>query len=364
MNQPARTAAGSPRPGPAQPRIAILVLGCLLPVYDRCIKVIRATWGALRRDGVDVFYVYGGHATPADPAMVGIEALIGRPRPEVADYEVGVYGDVILCGAADVYYGQPDCILRKRLAAFGYLAREARYDFVYTVCATSYVDVDVLRRYVDGLPVAGVYHGPLSVYPPSGTPFVSGASMLLSADLAAALAGSARAIVAANDPLEPDDVAIGRWIAANCCTESPAEIRRRMGSGRKATDNQTFVVPSGGGMVDFVEAPAHTQVPEPSAYHYHFHSRRIWEMEQFHRRFFVPPAPSGPDAPAGASVDQARVKRSPAVAAMASISRCRVSACSKSSSSAPPCRIAWPNLRYSAATLRGGPTGVSAGTST
>jgi len=132
---------GDASAGGRQPRIAILVLGCLLTVYDRCIKTIRATWGSKAVDDVDIFYVYGGQSASPDPQMVDIEHLIGRARPQLQDHEVWASGDIILCGAADVYAGQPDCILRKRLIAFGYLAHQQRYDFVYTVCATSYVDV-------------------------------------------------------------------------------------------------------------------------------------------------------------------------------------------------------------------------------
>jgi hypothetical protein len=287
MSQPFPTATQAGRPPPAEPRIAVLVLGCLLPVYDRCIGTIRATWGSRRRVGVDVFYVYGGQRRGADSGMVRIEDVIGRAPPDLQDYEVWVTGDVILCGAGDVYAQQRDCILRKRLIAFGYLAIRQRYDFVYTVCASSYVDVDALQRYVRGLPAAGVYHGPLSVYAPSGYPFVSGASMLLSRDVAAGLADSAQAIVAANPDGRPDDVAIGHWIADTYCPGAVAEMRARIAAGRKATDNQTFVLPYGRGLVDFVHAPTQSQVPQQQAYHYHFHSRRMGEMEEFHHRFFA-----------------------------------------------------------------------------
>ena len=287
MSQPFSTATEAFPPRPAEPRIAVLVLGCLLPAYDRCIGTIRATWGSRRRDGVDVFYVYGGQGTSADSGLVRIEDVIGRAPPELRDYEVWVSGDVILCGAGDVYAQQRDCILRKRLIAFGYLAGQQRYDFVYTVCASSYVDVDALQRYVGGLPAAGVYHGPLGVYAPSGYPFVSGASMLLSRDVAADLADSAQTIVSGNVDARPDDVAIGHWIADRYCPGSVAEIRRRVAAGRKATDNQTFVLPYGRGLVDFVYAPTQSQLPQPQAYHYHFHSGRMWEMEEFHHRFFA-----------------------------------------------------------------------------
>jgi hypothetical protein len=269
------------------PRIAILVLACLMPVYDRCIGIIRATWGSRRRAGVDVFYVYGGLTSGTTPGLVPIEQVVGRARPDLRAGDVWASGDLIVTGTGDVYADQGDCILRKRLIAFGHLANRRNYDFVYTVCASSYVDVDTLQRYVGTLPATGVYHGPLSVCGATGYPFVSGASILLSRDLAAALSDDATAILAATDGAMPDDVAIGHWIADRYCAEPGAAISRRIGEGRKATDNQTFVLPDGIGMVDYVDAPAATQVPRRRAYHYHFHTGRMWEMEAFHRRFFA-----------------------------------------------------------------------------
>ena len=272
--------------GAPEPRIAILVLGCLLTVYDRCIKIIRATWGARPVDNVDIFYVYGGQGSNTTEKAVDIDHLICRARPELRDGEVWVSGDIILCGAADLRDDQQDCILRKRLIAFGYLAKQRSYDFVYTVCASSYVDVGGLKRYVKSLPSAGVYHGPLHVHRQSGYPFVSGASLLLSRDIAANLADSAGAIVSTYPDMMPDDVVIGHFIADKYCRESTAEIAGRIAASTKPTDNQTFVMPYGHGSMDFVMAPAYSQVPREPAYHFHFHTRRMWEMENFHRRFF------------------------------------------------------------------------------
>jgi len=288
MNDPQRTDRESPRQRDAGPRIAILVLACLMPVYDRCVRTIRATWGSMPRDGIDVFYIYGGLTANTDTELVPLEQVIGQDRPELRAGDVWVSNDLIVCGAGDVYAVQADCILRKRLIGFGYLASQRRYDFVYTVCASSYVDVDALRRYVAKLPAQGVYHGPLSVHAPTGSPFVSGASILLSRDIAAELSDDAVAILASDIRALPDDVAIGRWIADQYCAEPSAEISRRIGEGRKATDNQTFVLPDGVGMVDYVYAPVQSQVPQPRAYHYHFHTGRLSEMEAFHRRFFAP----------------------------------------------------------------------------
>jgi hypothetical protein len=287
MIQPDRVGGQVRQSGERQPRIAILVLGCLLTVYDRCIRTIRATWGSRPVAHADIFYVYGAQNVHIEPDMVDIERLIGQAQPVLRDHEAWVSGDIILCGAADVYAGQKDCILRKRLIAFDYLANRRTYDFVYTVCATSYVDVDVLQRYVGALPTTGVYQGPLSVDESCGYPFVSGASILLSRDIAGDLANSATAIIAANTHGRPDDVAIGHWIANNYCVESEDEICDRIATDRKATDNHTFVLPYGHGMMDFVDSPTTRHVPHEHAYHYHFHSGRMREMEDFHRRFFA-----------------------------------------------------------------------------
>lgn len=287
MSQPDQAVREALHRDSREPRIAILVLACLQTVYDRCIRTIRATWGAASRDHVDVFYVYGGQHENADPDTVGIEQLIGRPCPVLNDYEVWVAGDIILCGAADVYAGQVDCILRKRLIAFDYLANHRHYDFVYTVCASSYVDIESLQRYVRRLPALGIYQGPLNVDGSSGYPFVSGSSILLSRDLAADLANNMQAIIAAYPSTMPDDVVIGHWIANKYCAESMAEITNRIAVEYQATDNQTFVMPHGEGLMDFVWSLANDQLPKEHAFHYHFHSRRMWEMENFHRRFFA-----------------------------------------------------------------------------
>lgn len=278
-------AATAPARAPDR-RVAILVLGCLMTVYQRCIRGIRATWGATARPNVDVFYVYGGQWAPTSEEMADISQVIGQPAPALPDGAVWVDGDIILCGATDVRDGQPDCILRKRLIAFDHLANRRGYDFVYTVCATSYVDVDRLARYVAGLPASGVYHGALHVHEETGYPFVSGASLLLSRDLARELADSAATILSRYPETLPDDVVIGHFLASRHAAAAPAEIARRIGAGLQATDNQTFVMPFGDGSTDFVMAPAFTHVPNDRGYHYHFNSRRVWEMENFHRRFF------------------------------------------------------------------------------
>lgn len=271
------------------PRTAILVLGCLLPVYVRCVQAIRRTWGATTAADVDVLYLYGTQVADPDVERADLAALIGAPVPELDDGAAAVVGDHLLTGSGDLWADQADCVLRKRLIAFAHLAELERYDFVYNVCAGSYVDVDVLRRYVGGLPRRGVYHGPVSVCGTSGHPFVSGASMLLSMDVAADLAGHADEIIAGNDGALADDVAIGRWIARYRCEETEAEICGRIGAGVPATGGEAFVLPFGRGMVDWVLAPGSEHFPKRDTFHYHFHSQRSRELKAFHRRHFERP---------------------------------------------------------------------------
>lgn len=67
------------------------------------------------------------------------------------------------------------------------------------VCASSYIVVDELVRYISRLPPAGVYHGPISVFAKRGRRFVSGSSILMSRDIAADLAQNADRILSMND---------------------------------------------------------------------------------------------------------------------------------------------------------------------
>jgi hypothetical protein len=230
-----------------------------------------------------------------DAERVDLAQLLGQPVPELDDGAAVLVGDNLLAGTGDLWADQPDCVLRKRLIAFAHLTETKQYDFVYNVCATSYVDVETLQRYVRDLPRQGVYHGPLSVCGYSGHPFVSGASMLLSMDIVADLAAHADEIIAGNGDGLADDVAIGRWIAEHHCEESEAEICRRIAAGVPATAGEAFVLPFGRGMVDWVFAPVAEHRPKQDAYHYHFHSQRSRELEAFHRRNFTSPVSSGGD---------------------------------------------------------------------
>gem|GEM_PF-2647351 len=261
-------------------KIAILVLGCRHTHYQRCIQTIRATWA--RAPYADIFYVYGAHG--AGPGLVEVDALISTEKPELAEGEFCVSGDIILCGAADVFSDQANCVLQKRLIAFRHLMRD--YDFVYTVCASSYVDVAGLEKYAKTLPRTGVYQGAVMVDGASGFPFVSGSGFLISRDIVADLANSREDILSTYPKTMPDDVAVGHFIANKYGGEAIDVIAGRIHRAERPTQNQTFIQPYGGSSMDFVLKPEFRQVPEGDNFHFHFHSQRMWDMENFHRRFF------------------------------------------------------------------------------
>src|ERR1700712_562138 len=128
-------------------RIAIVVLGCVSSPYDRTIDAIRQTWGSQRVLGLDIFYLYG-HPHSEEGRRVLAEYL-GGSVPRVEDDGICHIEDVLIAGCADHINEQQDCLLRKRLSAFAYLSAGDRYDLIYTVCATSYVDQRQLVRYAD-----------------------------------------------------------------------------------------------------------------------------------------------------------------------------------------------------------------------
>jgi len=264
-----------------------LVLACRSPVYDQCINTIRRTWGGRSHNDVDIYYVYGGQGGTNISDLVSIESLIGHAKPELNDNEVWVGNDIILCGAADIIQEQQDCLLRKRLIAFNYLANEKKYDFIYTICASSYVDIDELKDYINNLSPSGVYHGPIGVCQSTGYPFISGSSILLSQDMAARLADNADAIIAFNNGNYADDVTFGYWIAEMICNESVADICTSIKESKKVSKLDAFVLPYNRGMTNFVHVPEEKHLPSEQMYHYHFNAQRIWEMEAFHLRFFA-----------------------------------------------------------------------------
>ena len=264
-------------------RIAILVLGCASPPYDVMIETIRNTWGDVNVPGVDIFYLYGNPHD--DHARTVLSRYVGSDLSPVADNEIRVINDVLIAGCADNFGQQHDCILRKRLIAFGYLSSARNYDLIYTVCATSYVDQYQLIRHANRLTPKRLISGALGI-DPAGTPFVSGASMLLSADLARKLSNDRLEIIEQNQFGSRDDVSIGHWIVTRMSNVPLETFAHDIRMQNLMTPDHIFMsYPHT--TVDYVMASAERHQSVADAFHYHFHSLKPGHMMGFHRRYFT-----------------------------------------------------------------------------
>jgi hypothetical protein len=269
-------------------KTAILVLGCASPPYVDTIATIRHTWARNPLRGADIFFVYG---VPQDSKAR--EVLAPQVRGDwgrVATDGVARFADCLVVDCADHIDHQQDCLLRKRLAAFGQLAESGRYDFIYTVCATSYVDQDALLDHVARVAPKKAFQGIVGVCGFSRMPYVSGASMLLSADVARELAAHRDTIIAENQFGYRDDVAIGTWVARHLSDTPLPQIIERIHQGVPATGDGTFQLPNHqGGSINLVMAPPNLHKPAKGVYHYHFHSQGSADMARFHQRYFSAP---------------------------------------------------------------------------
>jgi hypothetical protein len=275
-------------------RIAIVVLACASPPYDRTIEAIRRTWGAQRVPGVDVYYLYGN---PHDEeARRELSRHVDGRVPTVDADAIHQAGDVLIAGCADHIAEQEDCLLRKRLRAFEYLTAEDAYDLIYTVCATSYVDQERLARYTGSLSATQVIAGAISLEGASSTPFVSGASMILSADIARLLGIHRQEIIDGNTFGHYDDVTIGHWIATRVSRVPLATFIADIRQQRPMTSAHVFVsCPDG--TVDYVTVAPADQRPAGDAFHYHFHSAKPDDMVLFHERYYAGEATDGAESP-------------------------------------------------------------------
>ena len=268
-----------------QKRVAVLVLSCASPPYDQLLRTIRRTWGSRKVSGVDILYLYG-NVERGEPSEELSRYLDGNP-PTVEPGGIREIGDVLVAGCADTISEQEDCLLRKRLIAFDYLAAKEEHDLIYTVCAASYVDpVELVRRSAHIAPT-GVVSGVVSINPPKTAPFVSGASMLLTMDVARELGNRREEIIAGNEFGFRDDVTIGRWIASHMSSVPLADFIDDVQQVRPLTPEHVFER-SATTTVDYVMASEEEQRPVPGAFHYHFHSRQPDKMARFHRRYFEP----------------------------------------------------------------------------
>ena len=193
------------------PKIAILVLGCASGRYVELIDTIRRTWGQKQIANVDIYYLFGTVNEAA--AHTALTRWLRGEIPTLEDGGICDVDKVLVTGCPDSIYVQEDCILRKRLIAFDYLAAERDYDFIHTVCAASYVDQYELVRHVEQVAGRSLVSGASESDTSGRAPFVSGASMLLSADVARSLASHRNDIVRENQFGFRDDVALGQWVA-------------------------------------------------------------------------------------------------------------------------------------------------------
>jgi hypothetical protein len=264
-------------------RVAILVLACASHPYDRLISTVRRTWASRLLSGVDIYYVYG-NPEPGPRAEV-LSRYFAGDLPEVEPGAIHREGDILIAGCADTIDEQEDCLLRKRLTAFGYLSEQDEYDQIYTVCAASYVDLDHLRRYADSMPYRRTVSGRIGVDLTGTAPFISGASMLLTVDVARELSNNSEAIIDENQFGFRDDVTIGHWIASNLSKVPIDQVIKDVEEVSRFTRKHVFR-PTEEREVDFVSTPQENQRPSPGAYHYHFHSKGSDQMVRFHARYF------------------------------------------------------------------------------
>ena len=269
---------------PVMPKIAILVLGCASGRYVELIDTIRRTWGQKQIANVDIYYLFGTVNEAA--AHTALTRWLRGEIPPLEDGGICDVDKVLVTGCPDSIYVQEDCILRKRLIAFDYLASERDYDFIHTVCAASYVDQYELVRHVDQVAGRSLVSGALRIDTSGRAPFVSGASMLLSADVARSLASHRKDVVRENQFGFHDDVAIGQWIAQHLSGVPMEEIMDAIINGRSLPQDSIFVS-SSYTTIDYVMAEADRFRPRRNVFHYHFHSAKAQDMADFHERYFL-----------------------------------------------------------------------------
>ena len=266
------------------PKVAILVLGCASDPYVDLIDTIRRTWGQKQVAGVDIYYLFG---TPNDePAQAALAQFLDGHIPPVEDGGICDIDKLLITGCPDSIHVQEDCILHKRLIAFDYLASERDYDFVHTVCAASYVDQYELVRHIDQLDGQTVVSGAVGVDATGRAPYVGGASMLLSADVAGRLAKHRADIARENQFGFRDDVAIGQWIAEHMSRAPMQEIIDAIHNKQPLPSESLFRIASGT-TIDFVRSHPDGMRPRREVFHYHFHSAGAQDMADFHERYFL-----------------------------------------------------------------------------
>jgi hypothetical protein len=215
----------------------------------------RRTWaspGAVP-DGCRVVYYYGRSGTAAQLARVvarlakprgpGTPARLtarvaGRVLERISERTAGapsrLVADRLLTRVPDAYaFTLPKVLAALRWSTSG---AAGSYDYVYRTNTSSYVNMERLRSAAAAMPRAGCYAGWIGRPPPSGPPFVKGAGILLSWDLARAIATQTRCWSWG----ATDDREIGRFLAEQDVTpfSMPRVLVRRPEDVRALPDEE------------------------------------------------------------------------------------------------------------------------------
>ncbi len=224
-------------PGEAElPTILVLVLSIDRDPW-RTIELEgqRRTWaspGAVP-DGCRVVYYYGRSGAwaqvarvvarlarlrgpgPARLAARAARRVLERTSDRTAGAPSRLVADRLLTCVPDAYaFTLPKVVAALRWATSGAVGS---FDYVYRTNTSSYVNIERLRSAAGELPRASCYAGWIGRPPPSGPPFVKGAGILLSWDLARAIAARASGWSWGST----DDGEIGRFLAGLGVTPRP-----------------------------------------------------------------------------------------------------------------------------------------------
>ena len=265
-------------------KLAVLVLGCASGHYVDLTDAIRRTWGRKKLDQIDIFFVFGTVSGASESAALA--RWYGGDVPDIEDGSILANGDILITGCPDSIHVQEDCILHKRLIAFEYLVSGLGYDAIYTVCAASYVDQYELAAHVEGIGRPDFISGVAMIDTTGSAPFVSGASMLLSASVALELAANRAQVAAENRFGFRDDVAIGQWVARHMSDVPEEKLMHAIANGLPVPDGSPFLA-APGTTVDYVMAGNSRLRPRRGVFHYHFHSAKSDWMQEFHDRYFL-----------------------------------------------------------------------------
>jgi hypothetical protein len=115
-------------------------------------------------------------------------ALVARMSARSACSTCELVGDRLFTDVPEVYW----FTLPKMLAALRWAASGGRpsFDFVFRTNTSSYVDISKLQAVSRRMPSTGCYAGYVGTRPVDGSPYVSGAGVLLSWDVVCEVASS------------------------------------------------------------------------------------------------------------------------------------------------------------------------------